>query len=121
MLGGTRIGSLQGQPRPICNQNNASFLPRHPVTRTWQHTAYIRKQACRAAAEPSTAGTSIVEPAQPEQQDAAAAVEHKAQQAAAAPTTAAGIQQDITIAISPAAEQEIQRALLAENGERAAS
>jgi hypothetical protein len=55
---------------------------------------------------------------QPEQQNAAAAVEHKAQQAAAAPATASGVQQDMTIAISPAAEQEIQRALLADNGEQ---
>jgi hypothetical protein len=56
---------------------------------------------------------------QPEQQDATAAVEQQAQQCAASPAAAAGVQPDMTIAISPAAEQEISRALLAENGAQA--
>jgi hypothetical protein len=47
-------------------------------------------------------------------------VENSLQQSAAHPAAAAGMPPDITIAISPAAEQEIQRALLAENGAQAA-
>ncbi|KAF6261486.1 hypothetical protein COO60DRAFT_775367 [Scenedesmus sp. NREL 46B-D3] len=122
MLWGTRTGCLQRGP--ICNQTQLNVVSVQPATRTGLHAARISRCCCRAAAEPSTAGTSIAEPVQPEQPDATGPVNTQAQQSAATAAAAAAghagasAQQDITIAISPAAEQEIQRALLAENGFR---
>jgi hypothetical protein len=119
MLGGTHIGLLQGQQRPICTETHRNGAQLPHITRSTQHAARRRRRCSRAAAESGTAGTSIVEPVQPEHPGTADAPEHKAQQAATAAAPAGG-QPDITIAISPAAEQEIQRALLAENGAQAA-
>eukprot|EP00882_Tetradesmus_deserticola_P028440 GHRQ01031681.1.p1 GENE.GHRQ01031681.1~~GHRQ01031681.1.p1 ORF type:complete len:316 (+),score=73.59 GHRQ01031681.1:292-1239(+) len=120
MLWGTRTGCLHVQRRSICEQASPGVVY---VQRITQRGLPAARSRCRAAAEPSTAGTSITEPVQLEQADVTGAADLQGQQVAAvAATTArhagASAPQDISIAISPAAEQEIQRALMAENGFR---